>query len=84
MLTYSDHFDDGIELFNHIKQLGLEGIVAKRKESMYQPGKKSKDWVNIKVKEKRIAQTVEPKKLPDVYDAVMAEIKTVREKHLTR
>lgn len=84
MLTYSDHFDDGIELFNHIKQLGLEGIVAKRKESMYQPGKKSKDWVNIKVKEKRIPQTVEPKKMPDVYDAVMAEIKKVREKRLTR
>ncbi len=78
MLTYSDHFDDGIELFNHMKELGLEGIVAKRKESMYQPGKKSKDWVNIKVKEKRLVQTVEPKKLPDVYDALMAEIKKVR------
>ncbi len=82
ILTYSDHFDDGVELFHHMQQLGLEGMVAKRKESIYRPRMKSKDWINIKVKDKRIVQTVEPKKIPDVYDALTAEIKRVRENRL--
>ena len=48
VLTYSDHFDDGIRLFEEIQKLVMEGIVAKRKESVYQPGKRSNDWLKIK------------------------------------
>ena len=29
-------------------QRGLEGIVAKRKDSTYQPGRRSKSWLKIK------------------------------------
>jgi bifunctional non-homologous end joining protein LigD len=39
----------GIELFNQVKVMGLEGIVAKRKTSTYWQGKRSKDWIKCKV-----------------------------------
>ena len=39
----------GIELFNQVKAMGLEGIVAKRKTSTYWQGKRSKDWIKCKV-----------------------------------
>lgn len=30
------------------RQFNLEGVVAKRRESKYQPGKRSRDWIKIK------------------------------------
>ena len=41
--------EDGQALLAAVKQQGQEGIVAKRLASRYQPGKRSKDWVKIKV-----------------------------------
>ncbi len=41
--------NDGIALFNLVKEQELEGIVAKRKDSLYWQGKKSKDWIKCKV-----------------------------------
>lgn len=41
--------NDGITLFELAKEKGLEGIVAKKKESLYWQGKKSKDWIKCKV-----------------------------------
>lgn len=41
--------NNGIMLFNLVKEKGLEGIVAKRKSSLYWQGKKSKDWIKCKV-----------------------------------
>jgi len=41
--------NNGIMLFNLVKEKGLEGIVAKRKDSLYWQGKKSKDWIKCKV-----------------------------------
>jgi bifunctional non-homologous end joining protein LigD len=38
----------GIDLFRLAKEKGLEGIIAKRKNSIYQPGKRSPDWLKIK------------------------------------
>ena len=38
----------GVELFRLAKQKGLEGIIAKRKGSTYQPGRRSPDWLKIK------------------------------------
>jgi len=40
--------ESGIELFNLTKQQSLEGIVAKRKDSKYYFGKRTKDWIKIK------------------------------------
>lgn len=38
----------GIELFNVVKQQNLEGVVAKRKGSLYFFGKRSQDWIKFK------------------------------------
>lgn len=39
---------EGERFFEASKALGLEGIIAKRLGSTYQPGKRSKDWRKIK------------------------------------
>ena len=41
--------NNGIMLFNLVKEKGLEGIVAKRKDSLYWPGSRSKDWIKCKI-----------------------------------
>lgn len=46
----SEQVEDGPELFSAAEQLGLEGIVAKRKSSRYIPAKRSDNWVKIKVR----------------------------------
>jgi bifunctional non-homologous end joining protein LigD len=38
----------GKALFQLAKEKGLEGIIAKRKSSVYRPGKRSPDWLKIK------------------------------------
>lgn len=40
--------EKGIELYNAASKQGLEGVVAKRKGSLYFPGKRTKDWVKFK------------------------------------
>ena len=40
----------GVELFQLAKEKGLEGIIAKRKGSTYQPGWRSPDWLKIKAR----------------------------------
>ncbi|MGK7395101.1 MAG: ATP-dependent DNA ligase, partial [Candidatus Cyclobacteriaceae bacterium M3_2C_046] len=37
-----------IQFFNLIQQNGIEGIVSKRLESLYQPGQRTKEWIKIK------------------------------------
>ena len=41
--------DNGIMLFNLVREKGLEGIVAKKKNSLYWQGKRSKDWIKCKI-----------------------------------
>ena len=43
--------NDGVKLFELAKQQKLEGIVAKKKQSPYWQGKRSKDWIKCKVLE---------------------------------
>src|SRR5207248_4214479 len=31
-----------------VRRLGLEGVVAKRRSSIYQPGKRTRAWVKVK------------------------------------
>jgi bifunctional non-homologous end joining protein LigD len=47
LIKYSEDFEDGLALFSQVKSIGLEGIVAKRKESKYQPNKRGTDWYKI-------------------------------------
>jgi bifunctional non-homologous end joining protein LigD len=44
----SEPFDDGRALLNAAKQQKLEGILAKRLDSRYLPGKRTRDWLKIK------------------------------------
>lgn len=41
----------GIALFAQAKAMGLEGVVAKKKTSLYYMGKNTKDWVKFKYPE---------------------------------
>jgi len=38
----------GKALFEQVKARGLEGVIAKRKGSIYRPGRRTKDWIKIK------------------------------------
>ncbi len=49
LLRYSDHVDaQGLALFEAARQKGLEGIVAKRKASVYEE-RRSSNWLKIKI-----------------------------------
>lgn len=47
---FSETVEDGQGLFDAAKDLGLEGIMAKEKDSRYFPGKRSDCWYKIKVR----------------------------------
>ncbi|MGB2952953.1 MAG: DNA ligase D, partial [Gaiellaceae bacterium] len=44
----SEAFDDGAALLKAAKKQGLEGIVAKRRDSKYAQARRTRDWVKIK------------------------------------
>lgn len=44
----SEAFDDGVELFDAAVKMGLEGIMAKGRNSTYMPGTRSPQWLKIK------------------------------------
>ncbi|MGV3764582.1 MAG: DNA ligase D [Chitinophagaceae bacterium] len=49
LLRFSKKFPGTPEsLLKKMKQLGLEGIIAKKEDSIYLPGERSKDWLKIK------------------------------------
>ena len=41
-------FDDGQALLAAVEEQGLEGVVAKRVASRYQPGKRTREWQKVK------------------------------------
>lgn len=55
-LALSPLFEDGPSLFAAVCRQGLEGIVAKRRDSFYFPGKRACAWVKCKAPEAREAQ----------------------------
>jgi bifunctional non-homologous end joining protein LigD len=46
----SPQFDDGAALLAAAREQGLEGVVAKRADSQYRPGRRSADWHKIKLR----------------------------------
>ena len=44
----SEVVEDGAAFFEAVKQMGLEGIMAKQRQSTYLPGKRSDSWLKIK------------------------------------
>ncbi|MFY9661731.1 MAG: non-homologous end-joining DNA ligase [Terriglobales bacterium] len=50
---FSDHyFEKGLDLFEAAKQRELEGIVAKKRSSIYEE-KRSRDWLKIKITQRQ-------------------------------
>jgi bifunctional non-homologous end joining protein LigD len=47
VIRYSDDFDDGVLLFSKAEELGLEGIIAKQRNSPYLPDDRSRKWLKI-------------------------------------
>jgi DNA ligase D-like protein (predicted ligase)/DNA ligase D-like protein (predicted 3'-phosphoesterase)/DNA ligase D-like protein (predicted polymerase) len=41
--------DEGVSFFEAAKELGLEGIIAKRAASRYVPGRRTDDWRKVKI-----------------------------------
>ena len=48
LVRYSEHFPEGLKLFEAAKKQGLEGILAKKRRSCYEE-RRSRDWLKIKV-----------------------------------
>ena len=47
VLRLSDSFKDGVKLYEEMKERGLEGIVAKKKVSIYREGERGSDWLKV-------------------------------------
>jgi bifunctional non-homologous end joining protein LigD len=55
-LRLSENFDaEGKELFKLAEQFGLEGIIAKKEDGLYNPGIRSKEWLKIKTEKRQEA-----------------------------
>ncbi|MEX6688245.1 DNA ligase D [Danxiaibacter flavus] len=49
VICYCDHVEDaGVAFFNTAREKGLEGIIAKKKDSTYSEGYRSREWLKIK------------------------------------
>jgi len=54
IIRLSENFEvSGIEFFDAAKKMGLEGIMAKRSDSIYSAGNRSKDWLKIKANKRQ-------------------------------
>jgi bifunctional non-homologous end joining protein LigD len=47
-VAFSEDFDDGDALFEVAQAQGLEGVIAKRLDSTYKQGKRTRDWLKVK------------------------------------
>lgn len=52
-IRLSPVFDDGEALLSAARAQRLEGVVAKRIDARYQPGKRSRDWLKVKTHERQ-------------------------------
>jgi bifunctional non-homologous end joining protein LigD len=48
VVRLSETFDDGEALLEAAKEQRLEGVIAKRADSRYQPGRRTRDWLKVK------------------------------------
>lgn len=46
-VTFTPYSSDPA-FFEQVRAMGMEGVIAKRKTSRYQPGKRSSDWIKFK------------------------------------
>jgi bifunctional non-homologous end joining protein LigD len=48
VVRLSEAFDDGEALFAAAGEQGLEGVVAKKRDSRYQAGRRTREWLKVK------------------------------------
>ena len=53
VIKYANHFEDADGLWEQIRERELEGIVAKRKDSIYQENYRSQDWLKLPTKKRQ-------------------------------
>jgi len=54
LIRISQAFEEpGIHFFKTAKEMGLEGIIAKKKDSVYLPGLRSQEWLKIKANKRQ-------------------------------
>jgi bifunctional non-homologous end joining protein LigD len=53
LIRLSEDFDNGIKFFEAAKKMGLEGIIAKKSDSIYIPGVRSDAWLKIKANKRQ-------------------------------
>jgi bifunctional non-homologous end joining protein LigD len=50
-IMYTEHMKtEGTAFFAAIEEQGMEGMIAKKAESPYRPGRRSRDWIKVKSK----------------------------------
>src|SRR5207253_306314 len=53
-IRVSETFEEsGLEVFEVAKEMGLEGIIAKKADSLYHPGDRTTDWLKIKASKRQ-------------------------------
>jgi bifunctional non-homologous end joining protein LigD len=79
VIKYCDHVDgEGKMLFKEMQKIGLEGIIAKRKNSKYYIGKRTTDWLkikNIKIMEAIIVGFTDPKGSRSSFGSLLLGVK---------
>jgi bifunctional non-homologous end joining protein LigD len=53
VVRLSEAFEDGEALMAAASRQGLEGVVAKRADSRYQVGKRTRDWIKVKTHDRQ-------------------------------
>ncbi|MBT1698369.1 non-homologous end-joining DNA ligase [Fulvivirgaceae bacterium PWU4] len=78
MIKYSDHIQQwGKEVFAKAAEMGLEGVIAKRADSLYTPGKRTRDWLKIKhhnIQEAIIAGYTAPRESRPYFGALVLAV----------
>ncbi len=79
VIKYSDHIlEKGKAFFEVSKEKGLEGIMAKKADSKYYPGKRTSDWLKIKhhkTQEAIIAGYTQPSGARKYFGALILAVK---------
>ena len=57
-LRYSESFEDGLQLLAAVKAQSMEGIMCKRKGSLYLSDSRSKDWLKVKISDTAVAHVI--------------------------
>ena len=52
-IQISDVFDDGETLFRAAQEQRFEGVISKRADSRYEPGRRSRNWLKVKTDDRQ-------------------------------